>query len=360
MLYSGGRDGRINIIDTANGNAVTNCIQIGVLPRAIDVQNDKLVTGLMSGSIVEIDLASGDQRTLMQSHNEGEVWGLDLNDTHVFTSGDDNQVKQWDPFSRTCVATAIVNEKERKAKKNKASTLGRKAESQASRAVAISPSGHIAVGANDGSVTIRSLDDFNTILNEIEDSGAWIECMEYSPDGSLLAVGSHDTEIYIYGTSDYSLSFMCKAHNAAITSIDWSMDGTYIKSVCNAYELLYFDMSSGEQDKSGKSNTTGTDWKTGHAKFGWLVDGIFPKGTDGTHINGVDFSEDQSLIACGDDYGLVNLFRNPCRVGHAPRSLRGHSEHVVRVKFGRGESGLNEYLFSVGGYDQSLMQWKKA
>jgi hypothetical protein len=70
------------------------------------------------------------------------------------------------------------------------------------------------------------------------------------------------------------------------------MDSCYIRSVCNAYELLFFNMPSCEQDKSGCSNTTGTDWATGHCKFGWCVDGIFPSGTDGTHVNGVDMSED--------------------------------------------------------------------
>lgn len=67
-------------------------------------------------------------------------------------------------------------------------------------------------------------------------------------------------------------------------------------------------------------------------------------------------NEAQTLISCGDDYGLVQLFRNPARKGVMPRSFRGHSEHVVRVKFGRG--GLDGWLFSVGGYDQTLMQWK--
>lgn len=69
-------------------------------------------------------------------------------------------------------------------------------------------------------------------------------------------------------------------------------------------------------------------------------------------------SADQALIAVGDDYGCVTLFRNPCRKGSWPRCFRGHSEHVVRVKFGRGN--LENYLFSVGGYDQTVMQWKRA
>mmetsp|Transcript_5834 Transcript_5834/g.9345 ORF Transcript_5834/g.9345 Transcript_5834/m.9345 type:complete len:125 (+) Transcript_5834:1743-2117(+) len=123
----------------------------------------------------------------------------------------------------------------------------------------------------------------------------------------------------------------------------------YIRSVCNAYELLFFNIPDCSQDKSGASNTTGTEWASQHCKFGWSVDGIFPKGCDGTHVNGVDINGARTLIACGDDYGLVQIFRNPCRKGHAPKSLRGHSEHVVRVRFGR--NNLEQFLFSVGGYD---------
>lgn len=123
-----------------------------------------MAVGLRSGSIIEYDLESNETSTLMESHNDGEAWGLAVNDSHVFSSGDDNQVKQWDPMERRCVATAIVNEKSRKAKKNKASTLGRHPESQSARAVAVGANGHLAVGANDGSVTIRDISDFTTTI----------------------------------------------------------------------------------------------------------------------------------------------------------------------------------------------------
>jgi WD40 repeat protein len=100
---------------------------------------------------------------------------------------------------------------------------------------------HIAVVANDGSVTIRGLDDFSVIVKELRDSQEWCEAVEYSPDGKMLAVGSHDTNIYIYDVQDdYKLKGKCSKHNATITNIDWSDDSTYIRSVCNAYELLFF------------------------------------------------------------------------------------------------------------------------
>jgi WD40 repeat protein len=51
----------------------------------------------------------------------------------------------------------------------KASTLGKHPDSQAARGLAISCNGHLAVCANDGSVTIRELSDFNTTVIELTD-----------------------------------------------------------------------------------------------------------------------------------------------------------------------------------------------
>jgi WD40 repeat protein len=159
-LYSGGKDGKVVITDTSTMETIKT-IEFGNLPRAIDCYDDLLVVGFRNGNIIEVKLLEDNaMKTVHESHNDGEVWGLAIDDSCVYTSGDDNQVKMWDPFSRKCQATAIVNEAARKAKKNRASTLGKHPESQCSRGLAISCNGDLAVCANDGSVTIRKLDDF--------------------------------------------------------------------------------------------------------------------------------------------------------------------------------------------------------
>merc|ERR1712195_226886 len=49
----------------------------------------------------------------------------------------------------------------------------------------------------------------------------------------------------------------------------------------------------------------------GTVKFSWHVDGIFPRGTDGSHINSVSGNKDGSLIVTGDDWCNVRIFRDP-------------------------------------------------
>jgi echinoderm microtubule-associated protein-like 1/2 len=148
-----------------------------------------------------------------------------------------------------------------------------------------------------------------------------------------------------------------KGHSSFITCIDWSLDEDKLRSVCGAYELLFWNVSTqgGTQDTRGASNTLDTVWDSHSAKFGWRVTGIFPPGTDGSHVNIVEEAKIQNLIATGDDYGLVNIYRNPCEEKHQAKSYRGHSEHVMNVKF-MGEQ--DEYMVSAGGEDKTVIQWK--
>ena len=84
--------------------------------------------------------------------------------------------------------------------------------------------------------------------------------------------------------------------------MDWSDDESYLRSNCGGYELLFFNIDSKRHDPSGASNTCNTSWKTQNCKLAWNVQGIYPHGTDGSHINGVCVDKSSKLIATGDDY----------------------------------------------------------
>lgn len=129
-----------------------------------------LAVGTRDGAILEFDVNNmGDPKVFMQGHDTGEAWGLDISGDKFVTSGDDNKVMLWDPALRQCINTSVINTASRGAKKKKASTQGDQPESKASRGCAINNiNGHLAVVANDGSVTIRDTNaEFKEIIHEI-------------------------------------------------------------------------------------------------------------------------------------------------------------------------------------------------
>jgi len=177
----------------------------------------------------------------MHSHCEGEVWGLDVTSggSGILTSGDDNQVIFWDIDQRRRVKSVKVSDRKESSKRGKASTLSNHPASQCSRAVAADPD-WIAVAANDGSVSIRSSASPSKEEVLLQDSEEWIEVMAFSPDHSMLAVGSHDNNIYIYDAYNFKLQAKLRGHTSYIMALDWSDDSNYIRSNCGAYELLFF------------------------------------------------------------------------------------------------------------------------
>jgi WD40 repeat protein len=260
-----------------------------------------------------------------------------------------------------------------KPKVRKAATDSLHAPNQCARAIEYSKDGKLlAVGTNWGEVSIYQAADLKQLhtqdLNKYgkrqvtEQGQNWIEALSFSPTGKLLAVGTHGMVIVLIDlTNGYKVHATLKAHNAAITHLDWSADGKFLQSVCRGYELLFHTVDEKDAAKCAQ-NTAVTSmkdvaWATQHCTFGWPVQGIFSPSMDGTDVNFCDRSPSKALLATGDDFGNVNLFRYPVvTTNNKPKQAKGHSSHVTRVLFTPDE----QYVLSSGGGDKSIFQWKLA
>lgn len=247
-----------------------------------------------------------------------------------------------------------------KIKASTASSMSLYPPNQQARAICYSPKhNHLVICSNMGKVSVRDFNDFDKKLASLKDAQEWCEVARYSPCEKFLAVGSHDNNVYVYSVSDdgsYSLHKSFAKHSSFVTALDWSADSTYIRSVCGAYEKLYFNVPDKSHDAAGLSNTKDMVWATVTCKLGWDVQGVHPQGEDGTHINQVNASPDMSLLVACDDWGLVNVYNYPCLDnGSASNSYTGHSEHVVRAAF----TPDGQRMFTIGGQDKALIQWKR-
>lgn len=237
------------------------------------------------------------------------------------------------------------------------------------RACAYSPDGDmIAIGMGgrlgkgkskgDGQFIVFDASDLSKVDKTFgtprDSSKKWISDIKFSPDGKLLAIGAHDTNVHVYDVDkNFKLKFEFKKHNSYITHLDFSKDSKFLQSNCGAYELLFSDTASGKQVTSA-SSLKDTQWASRTCTLGWPVQGIWPEAADGTDINAVDFSSARDLLATADDFGTVKLFNYPCLTKGASFVVgAGHSSHVTNVRFNKD----GQYLVSCGGNDRAIFKW---
>ena len=72
-----------------------------------------------------------------------------------------------------------------------------------------------------------------------------ISVLKFSPDGTLLAVGSHDSIVDVYSTSEYERTAVMEGASSYITHLDWSQDGKYIELNSGAGEKLTYSAAGG-------------------------------------------------------------------------------------------------------------------
>lgn len=391
QFISGGKDGFIHIWDGNQLKKIWTCdmnasTPASVLPQiaALACRDNKIVVGTKGAEIFEIDRVTNDMLLLVQGHfgSKAECWGLspifdgNRNNNKFITVCDDQTVRLWDGNSKRMLSMVQIECK--------------------ARAVTSTSSGSlVAIGGMDGRVIVLATNDLTSEVANITVAKSWIQCMSYTMNSKLLAVGSHDNNIYILDTKTYSTRNVCKGHHSYITGIDFSIDGTKLQSTSGDYELLFWNAESGKQIKSA-SSVQDELWATWSLPFGWPVQGIFPPNSDGTDINSVTRSNiyddsvisnaisgnssgssngsgsksksggsksgsagaavlQNTLIATGDDSKKVKIFKYPVVKEHAKfKEYKGHSEHVTNVKFSNGE----KFVYSTGGLDKAILQFE--
>ncbi|XP_076816178.1 echinoderm microtubule-associated protein-like 2 isoform X2 [Clavelina lepadiformis] len=277
--------------------------------------------------------------TLVHGHTE-ELWGLAIHpvEAQFLTGAYDKQLILWDTATHAPLWIKNFND--------------------AVQSADFHPTNAqiIAVGMATGRWVVIDSDSLELVTVHTDGSEQH-DVIRFSPDGNYLAIGSHDNFIYIYNVSEdgrkYSKHGRCSGHSSFITHFDWSKDSKYLQSNSGDYELLYWDVETSKQITAAAS-LRDVEWHTQSCTLGFSVLGIWPEGADGTDINSVGRSNDNKLLASGDDFGKVNLFRYPAaQLQGASHSYSGHSSHVTSVQF------LNDdkKLLSVGGQDCSAMQW---
>ena len=215
--------------------------------------------------------------------------------------------------------------------------------------VAISPDGKsIATGYTSGNLTLHSLPDFDVIWELNGAHGNYINRLDFSPDGQMLASGSYDNTIRVWRTSDgYKLQTF-KDHKDAIYCLSFSKDGERLASAGFDGRVGIFDMLAGEnrfirtrnrKNYSISFNSDGTKLvSSGDDNKIKLWDlKMDPPNKIQTFIKSQNLamwsaiSPNGKIIASVGRDVSVNLFNT--KTGKVINSLVGHENTIYRVEF---------------------------
>uniref|UniRef100_A0A8C6ME53 EMAP like 1 n=1 Tax=Nothobranchius furzeri TaxID=105023 RepID=A0A8C6ME53_NOTFU len=339
-LVSGGKDRRLVSWDSSYQQMQTLEVPelFGPIRTIAEGRGETVLIGTTKNFVLQGSL-DGEFMPITQVDATGhvdELWGLAVHPlkSQFLTCGYDRQVCLWDSNTHQLIWTKSLE------------------------SAGFHPSGAVvAVGTQTGRWLVLDTDS-KDLVTVHTDGNEQLSVMSYGPDGSFLAIGSHDNYIYVYAVAEngrkYSRVGKCSGHSSFITHVDWSVDSQYLVSNSGDYEILYWIPSVCKQVVSVET-TRDIDWATYTCTLGFHVFGLWPDGSDGTDVNAACRSSDRNLLATGDDFGKVHLFSYPCAQFRAPSHVySGHSSHVTNVSFLFDDS----FLVSTGGKDMSVMQWR--
>ncbi|TYZ57872.1 hypothetical protein PybrP1_010272 [[Pythium] brassicae (nom. inval.)] len=382
LLVSGSKDGTLLMWDDtlkqAGGSIVLadtvlasgkHAQYLSVRSCCLSPDKSMILLGTQASEIYEIDARTGQSTrddALARGHFHGELWGLDVHPhkQQCCTVGDDQSLRIWDLETKRELRAVRLEHPGRACAysgdgKLIAVGIGSNSAGSSTAPAAKPPRGSAAAAkapakAFGGFVVYRE-SDLAKVKEPCVDPKKWVSDVKFSPDNRVLAVASHDSNVYLYDVlKGFAKQQVFKKHSSYVTHVDFSSDGTHLQSTCGAYELLFSEVATAKH-LTGATAFRDERWHTMTTTLGWAVQGIWEAGSDGTDVNALDRSKDGELLATGDDVGKVKLFRYPCALEKAACvELRGHGSHVTNVRW----SPLDHFLVSVGGNDRCVFVWK--
>jgi len=264
-----------------------------------------LFTGILV--LYVISISSGQELELVtQSGHSDTVWVCSFShDSRFLASGSiDGTVKLWDVKTGKELKTFCGN-------------------SEGILSLCFSPDDTmLAGGSSSGSITLWSVTD-RSVIWEIKKPGTVTECISFSYDGKLLALGgAKNGSINILDTETGKEVFTITGHSGAVLS------------------LIFFR-------KEKKLASAGKD---GTIRLWDLNDKVKEISVFNSPVCSISLSSDEKYLACGTEDKMVNIW--DIATGQKVYSLAGHSEPVLSVSFSRDGK-----MLASAGQDKKIILW---
>lgn len=321
----GSSDSKVLVLDSSFQQL--RLIETPGVPFSLDQSGSGILCGTREGAIVEF--GRNGRVVLMDVHANGEVAALAFDKGQkewVLSTGGDNKLKCWDINQKRCLVTGLMEMGQ--------STIHTKG-------LDISPKGHVAIGYNDGHFTVR-MNSFqlNNIVAVGRGNTSPIALLKYSPNGAILALGTEAGTIILHSAKgNYPQIRELKGHQGRITALDWSKDGTLLRSQDLFLAEKRWKVESGEVVQAEKEQE-------------WASDSRLLVAANETGPSAGAKSPTADLTVQGSPSGLLELHSLSSKI--SPLAFKGHSYLIRSLAW----SADGQTLMTAGGEDLSILQWK--
>ena len=241
-LVSGGKDGRLVEWESRNLLRTGRVLQMPVAQGGCRVitqlggSEATFLAGTVRNSIVRACFDTSEISTIVNGHSE-ELWGLtpmmsSATLGHFLTCGNDKTLSLWDAESHSNLWTSQLEEKLHSLCSHPKHDL-------------------CAIGSTKSRWFVFCLNQRMVVYSGQTEGVEQVECIQYSPNGLLLACASRDNFIYVYEVSEDGLTYTklgrCSGHSSFLTHIDWSAESKYLMSNSGDYEILYWEANACKQ-----------------------------------------------------------------------------------------------------------------
>eukprot|EP00730_Choanoeca_flexa_P006570 TRINITY_DN12175_c7_g2_i10.p1 TRINITY_DN12175_c7_g2~~TRINITY_DN12175_c7_g2_i10.p1 ORF type:complete len:350 (+),score=44.75 TRINITY_DN12175_c7_g2_i10:58-1050(+) len=189
---------------------------------------------------------------------------------------------------------------------------------------------HLAVGFSKGKLVILAPQGGHT-QERLFVSEFGVSAVRFSPDGSILAVGSQEGTIRRYRRENdmYSGVVDTKAHDGAVTSLDFNEDGTILRSN-SEYQVAHWLVETLEP--ATPRAIRAAQWTSLSTPIAWPTFGVHESLPPGDMVTASAMSDD--LLVVGDTSGCLSLYHYPAGSHIAgSRVYYKHKDQIVHVGF---------------------------
>lgn len=188
--------------------------------------------------------------------------------------------------------------------------------------------------------------------------GKYITDVKINQDESLLAISSNpeqkpQVDLYNIAEDEFTLDKNIFGFRVPVNKLDFSTDGFYLMCEDNLGEVLVFELET-QNFASLQSIEFEIEWMSEGIRHSSGIKGVHSHYRAINKLNTLSKNPAYSIVAIGDQLGVLRLFNFPHFNGPAIRSVSAHCYNLSMCMFTKD----NQALITYSEDDRALIRWR--